>query len=124
MQFFDDSSMPWEAADASNFTGQARIKRSGVFEGEDSVRQYRVEFQPDARTYWHSHTGPQLLVIVSGVCHVQRWEDILVRVPAGQSVLIGPGEKHWHGAGPEGGMVHLAININADTTWLEEAEVV
>jgi quercetin dioxygenase-like cupin family protein len=37
-------------------------------------------------------------------------------------VWIAPGEKHWHGAGPETTMVHLALQEALDgnhVTWLE-----
>ena len=32
--------------------------------------------------------------------------------------MIAPGEKHWHGATPGSRGVHIAVNINAQTTWL------
>ncbi len=36
---------------------------------------------------------------------------------AGDVVSIAAGERHWHGAGPDGPMVHLAINVDSATTW-------
>ncbi len=120
MKLFEDSAMPWEEADHSNFTGQARIKRSGLFDGKDQIRQFRVEFQPEARTNWHLHSGPQLLIVLSGTCLVQKWGGAVEPVPTGQTVVFEPGEKHWHGAAPGGPMTHLALNVNATTTWLEE----
>jgi hypothetical protein len=38
------------------------------------------------------------------------------------SVWIPPGEKHWHGAAPNTGMVHIAMQEALDgthVTWLE-----
>ncbi len=40
----------------------------------------------------------------------------------GDTVWIPPGEKHWHGAGPSTGMVHIAFQEALDgvhVTWLE-----
>ena len=40
----------------------------------------------------------------------------------GDTVWIEPGEKHWHGAAPTHGMVHLAIHEHHDgvhVDWLE-----
>ena len=122
MNLFEDSSMAWEEADRANFTGQARVKRSGFLDGKDQIRQFRVEFQPGARTYWHFHSGPQLLVVLSGTCLVQKWGGEVKRVPAGQTVVFEAGEKHWHGASPDKPMTHLALNVNATTTWLEKVE--
>jgi quercetin dioxygenase-like cupin family protein len=34
-------------------------------------------------------------------------------------VVIPPGEKHWHGAVPGARGVHLALNVNVTTEWLE-----
>ena len=33
---------------------------------------------------------------------------------------IAPGERHWHGASADGRMVHVALNVDASTTWLEK----
>ena len=40
----------------------------------------------------------------------------------GDTVWIAPEEKHWHGAGPETDMVHIALQEHLDgkhVTWLE-----
>jgi quercetin dioxygenase-like cupin family protein len=38
---------------------------------------------------------------------------------AGDAVVVAPGERHWHGAAPGSAGAHIAVNINAATTWLE-----
>jgi quercetin dioxygenase-like cupin family protein len=38
---------------------------------------------------------------------------------AGDAVVIAPGERHWHGAAPGSAGTHIAVNVNASTTWLE-----
>ncbi len=85
---------------------------------------YRVFFEPAARTHWHSHPEGQILYIVTGKGRVQKWDEPIIEVGPGDIVYIAPDEKHWHGAGPESFMVHIAINpaINTDgtTEWMEE----
>ena len=46
----------------------------------------------------------------------------LVDIKAGDTVWIPPGEKHWHGAAPTTGMVHLAMQEALDgvhVDWME-----
>jgi quercetin dioxygenase-like cupin family protein len=111
----------WEDADPKTFTGRARIMRMGGAGSDPAVKLYRVAFEPGARTHWHVHSGAQLLVVVEGRCLVQRWDGPVERALPGDVVHIAPGEKHWHGAGPGAPATHLAINLDAETTWLEAA---
>ncbi len=42
---------------------------------------------------------------------------------AARLLWIAPGEKHWHGAGPDTAMVHIALQEHLDgthVTWLEK----
>jgi quercetin dioxygenase-like cupin family protein len=111
----------WEGADPKTFTGRARVKRMGGAGTSPVVKAYRVAFEPGARTHWHTHSGPQLLVVLEGRCLIQRWGAPVERAEAGDLVHIPPGEKHWHGAGADGPTTHIAINLDAETTWMEPA---
>lgn len=80
-----------------------------------------VRFAPGARTAWHSHARGQTLHVTSGTALVGT-PDGVVEVPAGRTVVIEPGERHWHGATATCFMEHLAMLENADdpattTTW-------
>jgi quercetin dioxygenase-like cupin family protein len=78
-----------------------------------------VTFTPGARTYWHRHTGGQLLVVTAGRGWVgPRGEEPQV-IRAGDVVWVPPGEEHWHGGTPDTVMTHLAFSIGP-TTWLAE----
>jgi len=116
-----DGDTPWEEADGATFSGAARIKRLGGAGASPEVRLYRVAFEPGARTHWHAHSGPQLLVVVEGRCLVQRWEGPVQVAEAGDVVHIAPGEKHWHGAGADAPATHVAVNVAAETEWMEPA---
>ena len=109
-----------EAADPKTFTGQARLTRMTGVCDDPAVNVYRVEFQPAARTAWHTHSGPQLLLVVSGRCRFQTAGGPVQEIDAGDTVCIEPGDKHWHGADERSSMTHVAININAHTTWLDK----
>ena len=87
------------------------------------LRCARVTFEPGARTAWHTHPFGQTLHVLSGVGRVQSWGGPLAEIRPGDTIWIPPGEKHWHGAAPTSGMVHLAMQealdgVSAD--WLEQ----
>lgn len=88
------------------------------------VRAAVVSFEPGARTNWHHHPLGQTLYVVSGVGRCQTWGGPVQVIRAGDSVWIPPGEKHWHGAAPNHGMIHVAMHEADETgshvTWLEK----
>lgn len=87
--------------------------------GADGTRFASVFFGPGARTYWHWHEHGQLLHVLTGrgwVC--TRGEAAQLLYP-GDVVWVPPGEQHWHGAGPDSVMCHLAVSLGT-TNWLEE----
>ena len=86
------------------------------------VKVVRVSFEPGARTAWHTHPLGQTLHVLSGVGRAQTWGGPVRELRPGDTVWIPPGEKHWHGAAPNNGMVHLAIHEHRDgvhVDWLE-----
>ncbi len=83
------------------------------------VKVYRVAFEPGARTHWHTHDGPQWLLVVEGRIRIQTSGGPPQEAVAGDAIVIAPGERHWHGAPRDASGVHLAVNVNASTTWLE-----
>ena len=103
-----------EPADPKTFMGNASLQRLLL---EPTLKVYRVVFEPGARMNWHRHDGIQLLVILEGVCWVQKRSEAKQEARAGDVVMIQPGEEHWHGASHSEGMVHLAINLGSKTTW-------
>jgi 4-carboxymuconolactone decarboxylase len=114
-------SAKWEPADPKTFTGRARIRRMGGAGSSPTVKLYRVAFDEGARTHWHVHSGAQLLVVLEGRCLVQRSGGPVEAAEVGDVVHIAPGVKHWHGAGRGAPATHVAINVDAETTWLEQA---
>lgn len=81
-----------------------------------------VRFEPGARTAWHTHPLGQTLYVIAGAGLAQEWERPIRRIHAGDVVFFKPGEKHWHGAGPDTFMEHLAMQESLDgkaVDWLE-----
>jgi len=86
------------------------------------VRAVRVSFEPGARTAWHTHPLGQTLHVILGVGRYQSWGGPVCEIRSGDTVWIDPGEKHWHGAAPSTGMIHIAFQEVLDgnyVTWLE-----
>lgn len=82
----------------------------------------RVSFEPGARTAWHTHPLGQTLHVISGVGRAQTWGGAMQEIKSGDTIWIPPGEKHWHGAAPSTGMVHIAMQeaMNGEyVTWME-----
>jgi quercetin dioxygenase-like cupin family protein len=83
----------------------------------------RVAFEPGARTAWHTHPLGQTLYVIFGVGRVQAKGGPVREIRAGDTVWIPPGEKHWHGASANSGMVHIAMQESLDgthVTWMEK----
>jgi quercetin dioxygenase-like cupin family protein len=86
------------------------------------VNSARVAFEPGARTAWHTHPLGQTLFVISGVGRVQTKGGPVREIRPGDTVWIPPHEKHWHGASPNNGMVHIAMHESLDgnhVTWME-----
>ena len=87
-----------------------------------NVRASVVRFEPGARTAWHTHPAGQTLYILSGVGRVQSVGGPIREVRAGDVVWFPPNEKHWHGAGPNTAMTHIAMQESLDgkhVAWME-----
>ncbi len=119
MNVLDPANAEPKPGNPAYFTGAAVLRHLDA-PGAAPVELYRVEFPAGARTAWHTHTGVQLLVVLSGRCRFQHRGGPVGEAGPGETIYVPPGEKHWHGANPDGPMVHLAVNVGLETEWLEE----
>ena len=119
MKQFGGSDLPFQPADPKNFVGRAQVKRLPVVDGAQPTIVYLVAFEPGARTNWHRHSGPQVLLVTEGHGVVQKWGEPPRAIAAGDAITIEPNEKHWHGASAAAPMAHFAVNLNLTTEWLE-----
>ena len=120
MKAFQLAGRDVERLDPANFTGDGTLVRMNGVSTTPAVNAYRVSFEAGTRTAWHAHSGPQLLIVTEGTCRCQKAGEPLHEVAAGGVVAIEPGERHWHGATPDAPMTHVALNIDAVTTWFEK----
>jgi quercetin dioxygenase-like cupin family protein len=119
MKIFRSTSTPSERGDSATFTGAVMRATLASDKAGTTVNVYRVAFEPGARTHWHTHDGPQWLLVIEGRIRIQNLGEPVQEAEAGDAIVIPPGEKHWHGATPGTRGVHLAINVNASTNWME-----
>ena len=119
MRLFRSSGLPGHVVDTTTFVGQAHVKQLAKDDSGVPIVMYHVTFERGARTNWHRHSGPQWLLVMEGRIRIQKAGEAPEEIGAGDAVVIAPGEKHWHGAAPGASGVHVAINVNATTEWLE-----
>jgi quercetin dioxygenase-like cupin family protein len=119
MKIFRGSGSPFRTVDVNSFVGRAQTKLLASDEESAAVHVYHVRFESGGRTNWHTHSGPQWLLVTEGRIRVQRLDEPAQDLEAGDAAVFGAGEKHWHGAVPGHAGVHLAVNIDAKTEWLE-----
>jgi len=110
-----------EPMDPTHFTGPVTSHPLHTSAEPHPVRVGVVHFQPGIRNHWHRHDGGQVLHVVDGIGYVQSRGEEVHRIEAGDTVSAAPGEEHWHGAGPDSAMSHVAVSIG-ETTWLEPSE--
>ncbi|MBB4348254.1 MULTISPECIES: (R)-mandelonitrile lyase [Rhizobiaceae] len=107
---------------ADYFTGTVRLDPLMEAPEPARVRAASVTFEPGARTNWHTHPLGQTLIITAGFGRAQTEGGPVRELRPGDVVWFSPGEKHWHGAGVETAMTHIAIQEAQDgvtADWLE-----
>jgi len=115
-------STPTRRGPADWFTGTVWLEPVIEAPAPARVAAAVVRFDPGARTAWHTHPLGQTLYVLSGCGRVQVWGEEIREIRAGDVVWFPPGEKHWHGAGPDTAMTHLALQEAQDgraVDWLE-----
>lgn len=87
---------------------------------------FNVTFEPGCRNNWHIHHaakgGGQILLCTSGRGWYQEWGKSAQEMRPGDSVVIPPEVKHWHGASKDSWFAHLAVGVPGDDTSTEWCE--
>lgn len=121
MDITRSGSQPSAKGPADYFTGTVRI--DAPFKGSGALSGATVTFEPGARTAWHTHPLGQTIIVTAGLGRAQREGGSVEEIRPGDIVFFAPGEKHWHGAGPNTAMTHLAIAEAKDgevVVWMEK----
>ncbi len=114
--------MAGDLVPAASFTGTARVERLLFSETPAPLSGGVVSFEAKARTHWHTHPLGQTLIVISGLGRVQQWGGPILEIRQGDVVRIPPNTKHWHGAGPNTAMQHVALAQSKDgraVQWME-----
>ena len=99
---------------AEYFTGSVRLDPLHQPEPPARAIAILVTFEPGARTAWHTHPLGQTLIVTHGVGRVRRDGGEIEEIRPGDVVWFAPDERHWHGAGPDVAMTHIAIQESLD----------
>jgi quercetin dioxygenase-like cupin family protein len=104
------------------FTGDVRIDRIFNAPAPARVGLAVVNFQPGARTHWHTHPLGQILLVTDGVGWTQCAGGPKIEIRPGDLIWCNCGRRHWHGATDTTAMQHVAVNEALDgepVDWLE-----
>jgi len=118
MEHVTSDGLAWEPAPSEHFTGRAWFGPMSPPMTPDALNVLGVMFEPGARTAWHRHVDGQVLYVVNGAGLVGNDAGELVSIVTGDTVVIPPGETHWHGAAPGSHMMHLSLTTGGPTEWL------
>jgi quercetin dioxygenase-like cupin family protein len=118
-----NGSRPSAKGPADWFTGSVRVDPLFQVPEPGRVTGGLVNFEPGARSNWHTHPCGQTLIVVSGVGWTQCWGEALQEIRPGDVIWCPPGEKHWHGATDTTAMAHIAVQEHLGdgkvVEWLE-----
>ena len=118
------SNRPTKRQPAANFTGTVFSDEIVQGKSPSRMRASVVSFTPGGRTAWHSHPVGQTLYCLSGAGRVQFEGQPVQELRPGDTVVIPPDTRHWHGAAPDKLFAHLAMSETTDkgegTAWFEQ----
>ena len=80
----------------------------------------RVQFEPAARTYWHSHPNGQLILVEKGRGRAQKQGEAMKELAMGDALYTAPNVLHWHGAVPGQSMTQVTVGFGGMTQWKQE----
>src|SRR3954454_15514604 len=96
-----------------NFTG-------GVASLDASdVRGVRFKYDAGARSYWHTHDGPLVLLIEQGRGRYQIKGQPIREFGPNEPIVLPPNVPHWHGAAAKEGLTWVALSVGRKVTWGE-----
>jgi quercetin dioxygenase-like cupin family protein len=105
----------------ANFTGAAWVQPLVPQDSTFNLVVGSVTFEPGARSYWHTHSAGQILLVTDGTGYTQEKGKPVRVIHKGDVIICPPNVEHWHGASPGSAMTHIALNPNANkgvVTWL------
>ena len=100
--------------DSANPIFRGKVTRREIIPGNDKqMRISEINFNPEARNIMHSHTFDQVLYVTTGKGILAHEKTETVVMPG--TVILIPGEEHWHGATKDSAFTHIAIMPPGET---------
>lgn len=107
----------FERGDGERFGGEVWLR--STLAATDGTNVGIVHFSPGARTHWHKHPGGQFLYGLAGRGRVRSRGEAGAILEPGDVIHVGGDEWHFHGAGRDTPMVHVAVNGGGAPEWGE-----
>lgn len=104
------------------FTGQSYLTMLSENDSTFNAPIGNVTFEPKTRTFWHKHSGGQILLVISGEGRYQERGQKVRIIKKRDVVRIAPNVEHWHGGGINTWMTHISVETNVPNNkseWLE-----
>ncbi|TCK04250.1 (R)-mandelonitrile lyase [Marinobacterium mangrovicola] len=104
------------------FTGTVRIDKGFNAPEPSRLGMAVVNFEPGARTNWHTHPLGQMLLVTDGVGWTQCEGGPRTEIRPGDIIYCNCGRRHWHGATDTTYLQHVAVQEALDgspVTWME-----
>ena len=104
------------------FTGTVRIDKMMNPPEPSRLGVAVVNFEPGARTNWHTHPLGQVLLVTDGVGWTQCEGGPRTEIRPGDLIYCNCGRRHWHGATDKSYMQHVAVqeSLNGSPVeWME-----
>ena len=92
---------------------------STAMDGKD-LTVARRNFEAGARTYWHSHSNGQLLMVEQGRMRLQKRNEAVKELGVGGSDYTAANVVHWHGATPNAPLVQINVGFGGGAKWMNE----
>jgi len=83
------------------------------------VRGVRFKYDAGARSYWHTHDGPLVLLIEQGRGRYQIKGQPIREFGPNEPIVLPPNVPHWHGASAKDGLTWVAMSVGRKVTWGE-----
>ncbi|WP_299147354.1 cupin domain-containing protein [uncultured Tateyamaria sp.] len=122
MQIHRAGTRPAQRANPEYFTGTVWLDPIIATDAPARLNALSVQFEPGARTAWHTHPLGQTLYVTHGVGLVCARGQRPDRIQAGDTIWIPADVEHWHGATPDTTMTHIAMQEALDGSaamWLD-----
>jgi len=110
---FADREVVGQQAPAQTLTPAEQAERvartGGSTPVESNINAALRRFEPNNKTYWHSHEGGFILFVQEGRARVQRRGEPMKELGPGEIDYAPPGVEHWHGSAPNEPLLQLGV---------------